>query len=577
MKIGIISFHNAQIENAPLQLTLLDEYLKQQGHDVELINFRLKALETRKAKAVLDEIYSEKVVDYEFTFTEEFTDYSELYAAQLQYDAFIVYGNQLWNPVFTKAVRSAYFLDFGNRDALRIAYAVGTDRIPEYNKLQIQKYLREFDAISVCNETSYHELKALTTKDVELMDVELNDARTSLSLDAKEFLTHALNKAEKTYPKTYLETKDMFSCYGCGACKDVCLAKAITMEEDEEGFIYPVIDEARCQHCDKCKTVCVANHVESKKHENENYPVVYAAYNKAEAIQKASSCGGMFTPMYQSVLEKGGKVVGARYDENWNVIYDIAHTEAECECFRGAKYIFADSRDVKPRVKELLEQGTCVLFTGTACQIAALKTYLGKEYKQLYTVEIMCSGGGSPKVFRKYCEHLEQIYKSKLVDFQFRNKFKHTGTPFVFVEFETGVCDVEVAKRNNLSKAFTSGTAMRPSCYTCEYVGAKQGVADITIGNYMGIKDIYPEFAHPKGVSILKINTPKGLDLFETIREEVVLLESNCEDAYKNNQKKPKTLKANRARLMANIDKYPIDDLLLTFNPEKEGGIEELS
>jgi len=575
MKIGIISFHNAQTEKAALQLTLLYEYLQQQGHEVELIDFRLKAIETRKARLVLDEINPEKVEAYEFAFTEPYADYNELYAAQLQFDALIAYGSQLWNPVFTKAVRSAYFLDFANSDALRIAYAVGTDILPDSNKLQIQKYLRDFDAISVCDETSMQELKMLTSKPVELVDVEWNDTHTSLSAKAKQFLDKALS-SNKVCVQSYLETKDTFSCYGCGACKDVCPAKAITMEADNEGFRYPVIDEAKCQHCNACIEVCITVQKDAREAKTGRFPMVYAAYHKEEAVQKASSCGGMFTPMYQHILAKGGKVVGACFDENWNVICDIAGTEAECERFRGAKYVFADSKDVRVQVKALLEQEIYVLYTGTPCQIAALKSYLGKDYAELFTVELMCSGGGSPKVFRKYCQHLEEIYKSKLVDFQFRNKFKHTGTPFVFVEFESGVCDVEIAKRNNLSKALTSGVANRPSCYTCSYVGAQQGIADITIGNYMGVKDIYPEFAHPKGVSVLKINTAQGMELFEAIQSELVLMESNCEDAYKNNQKKPKILKANRAKLMDNIDKYPIDDLLLTFNPEKDGGIEGL-
>ena len=576
MKIGIISFHNAQIEDAPLALTLLCEYLKQQGHEVELIDFRLKCLETRKAKATLNAIHSEKVAGYELQFTENYSEYSALYGAALQYDALIAYGNELWNPVFTKAVRSAYFLDFANADALRIAYAVGASELPDYNKLQIQKYLRDFDAISVCNETSLEKFHSLTTKEIVPVFEELNEQQDALSCEAQAFLSKALAGKKDQKALSYLESKDVFSCTGCGTCKDVCPAGAIHMEEDEEGFLYPVKDASLCQNCNACKAVCAGRQNKQLNAVSQDYPVVYAAYHQKEAIQKTSSCGGMFTPMYQHILEQGGRVVGVRFDENWNAVYDIASTAEECESFRGVKYMMADSKAVKPQVKELLDKEIPVLFTGTPCQIAALKNYLGKTYLNLYTVEVMCSGAGSPKIFRKYVEHLEAIYKSKLSRFQFRNKFKHTGTPFVFVEFESGVCDVEVAKRNNVSKALTSGVANRPSCYTCAYVGAKQGVADITIGNYMGIKDIYPEFAHAKGVSVLKINTPQGRVLLEAVKLQLVLMESNCEDAYKNNSKKPKTLKGNRARLFENLESHPIDELLLSFNPEKESPVEGL-
>lgn len=760
MKIGIITFHSAHNYGAVLQVWSLQEYLRKQGHEPEIVNLRLPVIDklywlarrtNRKVTGVqpvdkaVNKLYYgsrclavqllrrqrgkkyrafENFINKKLPVTREFRDFKSLKSAGLEYDALIAGSDQIWNATMMKGITPAYFLEFGNKDALRISYAasIGTDRIPPQYEMLFKRYLRNFDVISVREKKAREAVSSLTDKPVDLVadptflleqsdfdrlrknprtsgkyiyvhnvhlkrvDEALNEVAeamskklnlpiihnwprkmfkneagyfcggveeflgyvanaeyvitnsfhctvfsiiynrnfitvphfkhpdrmrnlleelgvsehligskkeipkdlSSLDIDyakveakrsamgnyAKNFLTTALQTEKKTDDRTIFDIKDEFRCYGCRACKDACPADAISMSEDKEGFLYPEIDQEKCIHCDKCKKVCIYHQKSSKNGHEEGLPAVYAAYAKEEQVVEESTSGGMFTPLYRAVLKKGGKVIGVQYDENMNVVYGIAHDEEGCRKFRGSKYVMADSNDVKVQVKSLLEQGEYVLFSGSPCQIAGLKSYLGKAYDKLYTVELICHSASSPKAFRKYCEYLEGIYQSQIVDFAFRNKFKGVDHPFVLVQFASKSIELEDAKRNNFSKAFRMSYIQRPSCYTCEFADLKLGVGDITIGDYWGIDSVFPDFTNDgKGVSVLKINTAKGQELFREVKDSFELRESTYIDAYKANHKEPTLMLSQRSRLMYYIDDKPIDDLLLTFNPSKKGGL----
>lgn len=760
MKIGIITFHSAHNYGAVLQAWSLQEYLKQQGHEVEIVNLRLPVIDklywlarptNRKVTGVklvdkaVNKLYYwsrcmavqllrwergkkyrafERFINKELPVTREFRNFKALRNAGLKYDALIAGSDQIWNATMMKGIDPAYFLEFGNKDALRISYAasVGTDEVPPQYEMLFKRYLRNFDVISVREKKAQQSVSRLTDKPVDLVadptflmeqtdfdklrknpsasgkyiyvhnvhlrrvDEALNEVAeamseelnlpiihnwprkmfkneaghfhggvgeflgyvanaeyviansfhctvfamiyhrnfitvphfqhpdrmrnlleelgvpghligsrkeipkdlSSLDIDyaqveakrgvmgdyAKNFLRKALQAEKTADDRTIFEVKDEFRCYGCRACADACPVDAISMAEDKEGFLYPEIDQEKCIHCDKCRKVCIYHQKASKNSKEEGLPAVYAAYARDEQVVEESTSGGMFTPLYQAVLKKGGKVVGVQYDEDMNVVYGIAHEEAGCRKFRGSKYVMADSRDMKVQVKGFLEKGQYVLFSGSPCQIAGLKSYLGKSYDTLYTVELICHSASSPKVFRKYCSYLEDIYQSKILDFAFRNKFKGVDHPFVLIQFASKSIELEDAKKNNFSKAFRQSYIQRPSCYTCEFASLKSGVGDITVGDYWGIDKIFPDFTNDgKGVSILKINTPKGQELFREVKDSFELRESNYEDAYRANHSGPTLMPSQRSRLMHYIDDKPVDDLLLTFNPSKKGGL----
>jgi coenzyme F420-reducing hydrogenase beta subunit len=368
----------------------------------------------------------------------------------------------------------------------------------------------------------------------------------------------------------YFDTKDVYRCCGCTACMNICPTNAITMVADKEGFKYPVIDEDKCIHCNLCRKVCPYGQYRTEE-EDPVYPKVFAAYHRNDETHEISTSGGMFTPMYKNVLAKGGKVVGVKYSDNMEVIYEIAENEEQCEKFRGSKYVQADANDVMTRVKELLEQGTPVLYSGNPCQISGLKRFLRKDYDNLYTVDIICHGTPSPKVFELYLNYLEGVYKSKVVDFEFRNKIRGWSTPYVCIKFESGEVLLEQASMNNFNRAFLSNYIQRPSCYTCEWASLTRSVGDITIGDYWGITNQHPEMFNEKGVSVIKINNEKGMKFFNEFKDQFVLEESTYDKAYAANHKKPMNLQAKRNQLMSQIDDVEINALLQSFNHLKKG------
>ncbi|MCI9547438.1 MAG: 4Fe-4S dicluster domain-containing protein [Lachnospiraceae bacterium] len=757
MKIGIVTFHSAHNYGAVLQAWSLQEYLKQQGHQAEIVNLRLPVIDklyrivNKTNKRVtgiwrvdqfINEAYYqtrriyryimpdsgkvekyrkfENFINHTLPVTKEFNNYEDLCKAKLQYDALIAGSDQIWNAVMMKDINPAYFLQFANKNAIRISYAasIGTDEIPAEYKMLFRRYLRDFDHISVREKRAKEEVEALTSLPVDLVadptflleredfdkllekpkttgkyiyvhnvhlsrvDEALNsvveemskrlnlpvihnwskkvfsneaghftgsvgeflglvasaeyvvtnsfhctvfaiiyqrnfitvphfkhpdrmrnlldtlgisehligdkkgipedlqqlaidyhgveEKKSAMGIHAREFLRKSLTAKKANDRKAYRETEDIFQCYGCGACKDICPQQAISMEADEEGFLYPKVDEESCVHCGKCEQVCIHRNADIRNKKEADFPAVYAACHKDKSVLDRSASGGAFTAMYRSILKKGGAVAGVRYGGDFQVAYDLAEDEEGCQRFCGSKNVFADSEGIKPKVKELLESGRYVLFSGAPCQIASLKSFLGRDYPKLYTVELICSGGGSPKVFRKYCDYLENTYKSKLVSMQFGNKFKGPGDLFVVTEFESGSIDVESAEKHNYNRAWLDGNIQRPSCYVCEFAGSKRGVADITIGDYKNVSKHHPDFGSVQGVSLVKINTQKGKNFFEEFKEELMVEESTWKAAYAANVKEPIQMGLNRAKLMSEIDEKPIEELLASYNRRRK-------
>ena len=187
-------------------------------------------------------------------------------------------------------------------------------------------------------------------------------------------------------------------CCGCTACLHVCPVKCITMQEDEEGFFYPVIEKEKCIHCHKCEKVCPVRNADSINTKTETY----VGYSKDDEIRKQSSSGGIFSVVAEWILLQNGVIFGAAFDQNFEVHHIAIETNGELGKLRGSKYVQSRLENVYPVVKQYLEIKRKVLFTGTACQIAGLKRYLNKEYENLYTVDVLCHGVPSPKIWRMY-------------------------------------------------------------------------------------------------------------------------------------------------------------------------------
>lgn len=196
-----------------------------------------------------------------------------------------------------------------------------------------------------------------------------------------------------------IEKKD---CCGCSACVSICPKHCITMSLDNEGFLYPQVDNESCIDCGLCEKVCL---VLNQGKECKPFQV-YAAKNINEEIRMKSSSGGIFTLLAEQILHEGGVVFGARFNADWEVIHDYTETKEGLAAFRGSKYVQSRLGDSFCQAEHFLRQGRKVMFTGTPCQIAGLKLFLRKTYDNLLTVDFICHGVPSPGVWKKYLEEL---------------------------------------------------------------------------------------------------------------------------------------------------------------------------
>lgn len=320
-----------------------------------------------------------------------------------------------------------------------------------------------------------------------------------------------------------IEITDKSKCVGCGACSQICPKQCMSMREDEEGFLYPVADKKLCVDCSLCEKVCpIIQYPGKEKNTPRN---VYAVKNRDAEVQYASASGGAFTALVDWVLEHGGVVFGARYTARFEVEHGEGTTKAECLEFRGSKYVQSKIGQTYIRVKEKLECGTLVLFSGTPCQVAGLKLFLRKEYANLYTVDIICHGVPSPKVFREYVSYIGR--NGELAGINMRYKGKGWLQSETLVQYKDGTQRCGDAASSLWGKLYFGHYITRPSCHSCSYVNFNRE-GDVTLADFWGIENKHPDFYDAKGVSLVLVSTDKGDRLFNRIKTAFTVLESNA-------------------------------------------------
>lgn len=326
-----------------------------------------------------------------------------------------------------------------------------------------------------------------------------------------------------------IHIKEKKRCCGCNACVQRCPKSCITMREDSEGFLYPEVNKEVCIDCGLCEKVCPVIHQGT-----ERKPLaIYAAKNKDEKIRLLSSSGGVFTALAERVIDEGGVVFGAKFDEDWSVVHDYTETKEGLATFRGSKYVQSGIGDSFKKAEQFLKAGRKVLFSGTPCQIAGLKVFLRKEYDNLLTVDFICHGVPSPGVWREYLKEetarqcggkntvlSHPIIKSKdarIKSISFRDKC--LGWKKYSFAFTLSVPDGHGAKntvllseplyKNIFLRGFLADLYLRPSCHDCPAKSFKSG-SDFTIGDFWGVENVMPEIDDDKGVSVVMVNTDKG-------------------------------------------------------------------
>lgn len=310
---------------------------------------------------------------------------------------------------------------------------------------------------------------------------------------------------------------DKSICTGCGLCAAVCPKNAITLVPDEEGFLQPALQTEACVDCGVCLQGCPAE-VQGLEMERSSYFCCIAA--DKELLLRSSS-GGVFSILAERFLADGGWVSGCVYDESLKPVHLLSNSREDIQRMYGSKYVQSECYGVFQQIKEKLAQGAKVLFTGTACQVAALRGYLKKDYANLFIAEILCHGVPSPGLLQKYVTYLEKKLGGKVLDIQFRNKERDGWGS------EHRTCVTFRDKNGNIRKhrpvlpayfsAFFYGANLRQSCYSCRFAKPER-VADLTLGDYWGSWRKYGKRFH-EGISVVSVNSPKGQTLAAIVRE----------------------------------------------------------
>ena len=274
-------------------------------------------------------------------------------------------------------------------------------------------------------------------------------------------------------------------CTGCAACINICKHDAITMEEKNQGFSFPIVNERKCISCGLCSKVCPANyHSLPRRHLN-----VYAALVKSDEDRAKSTSGGIFACLAKHVIKLGGYVYGAKLDTDLAVRHVETHTFEEMNKLRNSKYLQSQIGLLYQRAKKRLEEGNNVLFSGTPCQIAGLRNYLKKDYPNLLAVDILCHGVPSPEMFRKYKKNEETIASSTMSNIQFRTKRIGWKENVTIREFANGKT---ADWADTFVPGFLSDYFLRECCYSCIYAtDERQG--DISLGDYWGYQESAPD------------------------------------------------------------------------------------
>ena len=324
------------------------------------------------------------------------------------------------------------------------------------------------------------------------------------------------------------------NCCGCGACRAVCPVGAVSMTEDEYGFVMPKTDLARCIGCGRCVSVC--SFLTPEKYLSGSLPIkAYAAVNRDEKLLKRSSSGGVFAGAARAVLNSGGAVYGAAMGKDFSVKHIGIDSENSLRRIQGSKYTQSDTSEVFSSVKEKLASGRRVLFSGTPCQAAALKAYLGDGHEGLYIIDLVCHGVSSNRLFKEDIACLSRRYGSPVRAVFFRSKRRPRGAWGELV-LESGIKEYSPLTSPYYYYYYAAGSILRDSCCHCPYAQRKR-VGDMTVGDFWRIETLFRGggMNTGKGVSCLMVNTPKGMELLDMFREQFMLREVGYEEIVKRN------------------------------------------
>ncbi len=364
-------------------------------------------------------------------------------------------------------------------------------------------------------------------------------------------------------------------------CGDICPVGAISYLADEEGFLYPEVDGSKCTDCGLCEKVCPCLNKSGAPLENSGTPKCYAAEHKSTSVVFSSTSGGMFTALAEVMYAEKGFVGGAVHNEDFSVSQFISNDKNDLRKLRRSKDLQSNSEGFYKKVKDILDGGEKVLVCSLPCQTYALYQYLGKEYDNLLTVDLVCAGVNSPKVWRKYLDLIEEKAGSKIVSTENKSKeygWKNLTQKFVF---ENGEEYFDTVKTSLFTKGFIeSHLYLRPSCYECMFKGFPR-IADITIGDFWGIEKYDRKADRDLGTSLVLINSGKGEEYFEKVKSRIVFKEVPLSVALSGNPALSKPiakLPDNRKEFFEDLEKCGFEETVQKYGirDKKSKGIRKM-
>ena len=366
---------------------------------------------------------------------------------------------------------------------------------------------------------------------------------------------------------------DKSKCCGCCACVDICVHKAITLKEDIEGFWYPVVDKDKCTDCGLCEKACPELNITTLKKNDYLQPAkTIAAIHKNMRVRWDSTSGGAFTALADAMYRQGGYVCGAIYNEDFSVRNYISNNKEDLVKIRSSKYLQSKAEGIYAEIRQLLRKGEKVLACGTPCQMAALRSFLRKDYENLIIVDFICRGVNSPKVYRKYLDSLERKYGSKVVYVKAKNKELGWRNLTRKVVFENGEAYYGVKMEDDFRRGYHTNVFCRPSCYTCQYKGFPR-IADITIADYWGIEKVDKNLDNNIGTSMILLNSKKGEEFFELVKNDLEYTETAFESILAGNGALATPLSApkiNREEFFKDLDEGTFESVTEKYFPLKQ-------
>lgn len=322
---------------------------------------------------------------------------------------------------------------------------------------------------------------------------------------------------------------DKSKCSGCSACYSICPKEAIIMKDDNEGFLYPEVDNGKCVDCGLCDKVCPVN---APAKTNERITKKYVVQNLDDSERIHSTAGGFFSVVARFVIEDlNGVVFGVGFNDKNEIIHKKATTIEELSDMRGSKYVQSNLGSTFNQIKELLHKGRTVLFVGTPCQVNAVEKLINSENlrKNLITIDLMCMAVSSPRIYSDWIKFLENKYHSKVKKVAFRDKSYGYSTANVRIQFESGKILEQHKDAKSMCKLMFSGYNMRPACYECAFRCIDRA-GDFTIGDFHSIDKVEPSMDDDKGTTCLWVHSQKANQIMAEIQEslKIKLLDEKC-------------------------------------------------